>query len=299
MVVCNSYSIPSELPDTTIRKFVYFDNKDKLLNDECFVKFRKYAESGLYAQVMSSFIGFLLKNFVAYKKKVEKNVVIYEQRAAKEFEKAGLKPHFRCVNNLALMMVAMALFNHLALKNNAITSDECSRLNSQAWDNLVTLMLDQKNIIDNSSVGSDFIREIKAALRNGKAHLQELKTGGIPNVSDTDLESVGWNDNDPQGEFIGWIDTKNECVYISHEIPIKTLKSLLRKGTASKLSDSEKSFWIMLKNDKALGQCDKGGNRKKIKNPTTGIWGNERPLKMRFNFFKEVVVVVDDDDDEW
>ncbi len=287
MVVCNRNKIPKDLPKTTIRQFVYFSSEQTVYNEEYLKKCREYAMSGVYASVMSACIQDLLKNFKHYKNAVLKDVASHEKKAVEAFEEAGIKPHFGCVTNLAIMETAMKLFYHLALKHKIITHDECKKLNEEAWDNLVTLMLDQDNFIDHTSIGSDFNLEIRAALDNGRAHLLELTTGEKPEVKQLSLKSVGWQGNQPNGEFIGFIDSENNRAYLPNKIAIKTIKGLLTTATATKLPDSEKAFWIMLKNAKGLATWDKGGSRRKIKDPTTKRYCYARHLNLDLKFLED------------
>ncbi len=266
MVVCNRKQIPEDLPITIIRNFVYFNKAQYKENEEYMEKCCEYAEAGVYAQVTSSLIQYMLKRVGRYKGTVKRNIAKYEKKAEKAFDKCGMNPHFRCAKNLAIMMAAMQLFHNLAVEKEVITDDDRIALDMQTWDSLVALMFDQQNIIDNRLIGDIFLNDIKKALSDGRAHLCEMETESIPKVDEKYLKYVGWKNEEANGEFIGWIDSKTNDVYMD-KLPIKTIKGLLCSSTAERLPKTEIRFWKQIKESGGLKSFDEGSNTIKIKMP--------------------------------
>jgi len=186
-----------------------------------------------------------------------------ENRAETSFEKvrASCKKDFLATDlaasNMASLRVGWGFFRRFALSKGVITKTEYSDYGKRVTDCLGDLMSKQKEIYS-SNPGQLFIKGLRRALKDGKAHVLDSKSALQPDKIFP--PKVGWDGNIPNGEFIGWRDAKTGEVFIRGELDVEVLINLLPKQDQSFFSNSKTKFWKDLKLQGAL-KCDPNADR--------------------------------------
>jgi hypothetical protein len=183
------------------------------------------AASGLYAQALAGFIGWLVPRYEQMRDTLAHDVAELRGQAHHQGQ------HQRSVTNVANLAMGIRHWLCFAQEMGAITSVEREALWQRCWTALLRVSAQQQRYQDASEPTQHFLRLLSAALASGRAHLAG-PTGEEPEIP----QAYGWravslgagssatSDWQSQGRRIGWVDGAN--VYLEPEAAFAEVQSL-------------------------------------------------------------------------
>lgn len=264
IILMTGESMTLKVVESLVKRIVFFqlEKGDVDLNE--LTRCQELAAEGVYAKFTSTFIQHVLKDYNYLKDKIPKMFQEYRNKARAELDETL---HPRCHENIASIIVSLKVLYLFAKSKAVITEDEMNDYVDADWENLKSLMYEQESIVLNKKVYKLVFQSITKDLSCGKIHLKDYGNGRIPNI--TNPEIVGWKDGRPQGTCIGLLDVKNNNVYIASDTNLLLLTRLLSDDDRSLLPATQKGFWKVMKNSRALKSFESGGNRVRKTNPST------------------------------
>lgn len=167
------------------------------------LKFQEMALNGVFVKCMSAYISWLCPQLENLRKVVPKRLVELRNQAT---QASG---HMRTPEAIANMALGFELFLRFAIEKDAISADEATKLNAQAWNAFRVIDEIQKVYLTSEDPCLNFIGYLRAAMGMGKAHMKNYHNHMAAPFT---YEAFGWS-NDltagelrPKGVSIGWVD---------------------------------------------------------------------------------------------
>jgi len=167
------------------------------------------AESGAYALAMSGFVQCVAAKRAGLDEQVRRRALLLRDR----FAERAPGMHRRTPDAAAQLLVGFEYLVEYAGFVGALETAECERLLQDAFESVLELVADQREILAASDPVDQFITLLKSAITSGEAHLVG-PDGRIP--TKVDPRAVGWHELGldsasvtpvwrPRGSQIGWI----------------------------------------------------------------------------------------------
>ena len=264
IILMTGESMTLKVVESLLKRIVFYllEKGDVDLNE--LTRCQKLAAEGVYAKFTAIFIQHVLKKYNTLIVKIPKMFQEYRNKARAELDETL---HPRCHENMASIMVSLKVLYSFAKSKGVITEEEMNEYTDADWENLKALMYEQESIVLNKKAYELVLQSITKDLSFGRIHLKDYKTGRMPSIANPEI--VGWKDGMPQGTCIGFLETKNNNVYITSTTNLLLLTRALSDDDRSLLPATQIGFWKVMKNSRALKSFESGGNRVRKTSPMT------------------------------
>lgn len=244
LVISSGAFAPREIAESLHEHGIYVPFKADDINGQELTKLQALAKDGTFAQANVAFTQYLLADYQENSTRAKR---WFEK--SKEANKQKFQLNDRAAGNMAGLVVGGAFFRKFAVSRGIITEAESTKYFRFVNKQLRSLMGQQKEIYS-SNPGQLFIKGLSQALQDGEAHLIDSQTGLQP---DEILSSkAGWEGNEPDGLWIGWLDAKTGGVFIRGDLDTEQLINLLPEHDQTLFSKGVNKFWKDLKADRVL-----------------------------------------------
>jgi hypothetical protein len=183
---------------------------------------QEHASSGLFSQVLAAFIRREASRRDALREERRKLVFELRNKAAK-----NLSGHPRAPEIVANLAVALWSFLDFAVEADALTPVQAAELRAQWWPALLQAGAAQAQFQTSEEPARRFLELVSSALSSGRAHLADTD-GGTPSLNPT---AWGWRSSgveiQPQGDRIGWIDSKTRGVFLDPTASYRAAQSMM------------------------------------------------------------------------
>lgn len=217
------------------------------------------ARSGTLAQVMSCFI-----HWLAGEGEEDRIRDMVEICLECDRENVGSAGHTRTQDNLANLLMGLRVFLDFAVDQCNLDLERSKLFMDKAINAAQALLQLQASIDNESSDAQRFVDLVRAAIANGRAHVENA-TGGMP----PNARALGWRAidtgkgvrTDPMGARIGWVD--NNSLYLDPNASLAVVKALA-SDLDNHIGVSERSIAKSLREAGLLDRCEKGRNTFKV-----------------------------------
>ncbi|MDO9255915.1 MAG: hypothetical protein Q7U54_10415 [Bacteroidales bacterium] len=247
---------PRNFSESLHERGIYFPVKSGDIDRAALTELQAVAKDGTFAHANVAFIQYLLSDYEKYSALAEK---WFDETIKANKQKFGLTDC--AASNMAGLQVGWRFFRQFAVSKGVIIKTESTEYLSFVNQHLGSLMQQQKEVYS-SNPGQLFIKGIRQALKDGKAHLIDSHSGLQPeNILAT---KVGWGGNQPNGLWIGWHDNKTGEVFVCGDLKAEELICLLPEHDQTHFPKGIKIFWKDLKTQGLLKcpECDRNTTRK-------------------------------------
>ncbi|MBF9023282.1 DNA primase [Rhodobacterales bacterium FZCC0069] len=217
------------------------------------------ARNGVLAQIMSCFI-----HWLANEGREDRVRDMVEICLECDRENVGSAGHTRTQDNLANLLAGLRVFCDFAVDQCNLDLERSKLFLDKATNAAQALLQLQASIDKESSDAQRFVDLVRAAIANGRAHVEDA-VGGMPR----NARALGWRAidtgkgvrTDPMGARIGWIDKNN--LYLDPNASLAVVKALA-SDLDNHIGVSERSIAKSLREAGLLDRCDKGRNTLKV-----------------------------------
>jgi hypothetical protein len=209
------------------------------------------ARSGQYAAAMAAFIQWLAGRRDELLEKMRSEVSRLRERATKS------NLHRRTPEIVANLYFGFSTFIDFAKDVGAIQAEEAERLLTLCWAALGATSAEQASMQAEAEPTRRFLELLSSALAAGRGHLAGME-GGEPE----DSTSMGWRDQKPLGERIGWID--RDDLFLDVNIAAGVAKKL-GESTGAPLLLPGATLAKRLKDRGLLKSTDEGRGRNTVR----------------------------------
>ena len=273
-ILSSGESLDLIFTDSMVKRITFFPIDEHDVDLEKLTLFQEHGKNGVYARFSSALIQSTLKDQKILEDKYQQLFFSYR---SKFIDAIGENIHGRLNDNFASLMVALVVLYKFALKHKVITKYEYTKYINRDWITLKELVIQQEIITKKLNLVTILNDAIATALQNGVIHVLDYKTGGCPiNIR---FDS-GWKQSKPSGEFFGWVDTKNNLIYIPTNIDITILKETIHENCVSLLDTPKRRFWRLIARFYGLVTKNKNRNTVRRTDPKTGETIDVYALKM-------------------
>ncbi|AMK75964.1 MULTISPECIES: hypothetical protein [Methylomonas] len=259
LVVSTGEHPPRNVNESLHQRGVYFPVKLGDIDTDTLSKAQNLANQGIFAQALIAFIQYLLGDFEKNKSRAEK----WFKRQT-EVNKRQYNLSDRDASHMASFGVAWTFFRKFAESTEVITHAESAYYKKQVNSDFGALMTKQTKIYS-TDIGVLFIKGLRKAMKEGRAHVTDAVSGMQP--TGVDPAKVGWQSNKRNGLWVGWRRPKQRDIFICGNIDIDELIALLPEHDRPLFSNGPKRFWKDLKMHKILICKETGRNSSRAKIP--------------------------------
>lgn len=276
-ILSSGESLDMIFTDSMVKRITFFPIDKHDIDLEKLSIFQEHGKNGVFAQFSSSLIQSTLKSQKSLKDKLLKEFCYFRTMAIKE---TGGNTHGRLNDNFASLMVALVVLYQFARKHKVITKDEYTECIDRDWLTLKELSIEQEVITTNMNPATILRDSIVTALRQGIIHVCDYKSGLCPNNIQF---NTGWENGLPSGEFLGWVNSNSNDIYIPTYTDIKLIKNTIPKNYLNLLDSPKISFWKIIARHNGLTLPNPDRNTVRKINPKTGEKVNVYCLKNVFH----------------
>ena len=218
----------------------------------------RLAKDGVYLQVMVGFVRYLLQDYAKRKADFDTKFQGYLSKAQERFPDA-----LERAQQLASLVATWRLFLKFAEVHKVISHDDAEALVKKVRCYMVELA-ERQDALLRPNLKELFLTALREGLRAGKVHLLDANGGDNPLIAD--CAAVGWDQNQPHGEHIGWYDATDDVAYVKGgegQRIVEILFNLIPMNYHAQFGASSKhfqTFWTRAKYFGVLYEVDDGRN---------------------------------------
>ena len=169
--------------------------------------------------------------------------------------------HSRTPTTLAAMIATIDILLMFLQQKGGLSAQRATKAHEKAVEVLTRLAHRQKEYLTAADPVDQFLSTLRTILALPAGHLKTVG-GGIPEAAPI----VGWRDNGeggwlPTGSRLGWVDKKNDCVYLDAAVCYDTI----RRHSRGAITITRQTLFKRLREGGALAKVDDHRQRNTIR----------------------------------